>query len=213
MFGILLRIAKMLVKNTTLGRGVKAIKRVGKIIKSPGKSLFRRTQAVSAVNKTVKQGRFIRRFYNIATGQRFVLDRVIKKASIIENMVDMENEMLGKRTSAVKQQSEISKVLLEGKHTSNIPKNTLKEYEKVLDNELKDLGIHNAEDIVRVIEDEEFRQDLVKTNSYEDFMENWKNGFFAYNPEDLGMSEDEREKVWEEIVSRKTGTWFDRIKL
>ena len=143
-----------------------------------------------------------------------LIDKILDKARLIENLVKYENELISQKSNFIKTYSQMVDDI--SKKTDILKLRSEYELElinKAIDKELKSLGIKSAEDIGKALKDEEFFNDLIINNSYKDFMENWKDGFFAYNPEVLGMSEDERELIWSQIEETWTYDHFVENKV
>lgn len=123
-------------------------------------------------------------------------NEILKKATLIDQLINEENEILANKTSA---SITTTKTVEEIVETEKILKTkTYDEKEKILsllNKELDNLGLKSEEDITQAIDSDEFFYEKAMQNSHREFMENWKNGFFAYNPADLGMSEDERDII------------------
>lgn len=144
-----------------------------------------------------------------------LVDDIMLKANIIENMVHAENEFLAQRTSTqrglsetVRQANELGN-LLHGKSKSD-----LKAMQSAIHEELNGLGIKSAEDISKVIDSEEFRTDLMMNNAYDSFMDSWREGFFDSGVDKDGneLSKEEKEDIWQEILEKKSRQWFDAVK-
>lgn len=209
MFSLLFRLAKASAKRT-----VKFITHPVKSIKKSFKSanpvnIFRKTKKQIRNNK--KKALAVKRVLSPSQRRR---ERIVEKAALIENLSKSESEFLAQKSAAVKDTGElVQKVNEIDNYLKTFNTAEQEAIEKAMDESLKGLGLDSAKDIERAINEDEFRYDLVVNNAYDTFMENWKNGFFAYNPEDLGMSEDEREAVWQEIVETKTFAWFNTAKI
>lgn len=185
-------------------------------LKIPSKvkrSLNLKKQVVRRTNRFKKAFKKVRR---IASPKQRLKDDILVKSNLIENLVNIENEMLAKRSNAERAISETSnEIIKNNKLLDAFSHSELKEINKHIDKELGNIGLKSANDIEDVIRNDQFREDLVKTNAYDTFMDNWKEGFFSLDSESVeGMSEEEKEVVWQQIIESRTPNsewWTSKI--
>ncbi len=195
---------------------VRSIKNLTKIVKNPRKAIRRKaTQPIRSAKSEIKRAKRLGRFVKLTFSPKArLIEDTFVKAKITYSLVDEENLLLAKRTSASRDTSELTKELTESsKALRGRTTEEIRAINKTITKELATLGVDSQERLEQVVRDAEFREDIVKANSYETFMDNWKDGFFAYKPEELGMSEDEREAVWEQITAERTYNKFVEEKL
>lgn len=136
------------------------------------------------------------------------IERLTHKAMLLEQLTSMQYEKWGDVINFVPQTSttanEINKTtgFLQGKS-----KGELKAMEEVLNKDLKEWHLENANQISEVIRKDESLQDLVDTNTYEQFMDNWKTAF--YESEGTAyLTQDEKDEIWNEIEQEKGFEWW-----
>lgn len=213
MLWLLLRVVKSVVKSP-----IKQFKKFGKMVKHPiryVKKVVKDTVTLKKVKDDYKKAKKFGKILKSITPKARKVERIILKARVVEGMTDLENLFLERKTSVTKQVSETNRKINElGKNMSKFSKKELEEFEKVMDEELKTLGIKSQEDLHRVINDAEFREELTKANSFDDYMDQWRENFYASDIEKMGFSsEEERDVIWKEIESQKTYEWFANNKL
>lgn len=169
-----------------------------------------------AVRRTNRFKRTFKRIVRATSPKQRLKEDLMVKSQLVENLVTIENEILAKRSNAERSISETSsEILKNNKLLDAFSHAELKEINKHIDKELANIGVKSAKDLEGVIRDEEYREDLVKTNAYETFMDNWKEGFFSLDSESVeGMSEEEKEVVWQQIVESRTPNsewWSSKI--
>lgn len=186
------------------------------VFKIPKKAGVRMNAKRAALSKSKKVKRTLNRVRRMTSPKQRLKDEIHQKVSILENLVTMENEMLAKRSNAEREIGEAPKEILRNNKLLNAYSHAeLKEINGMIDKELKDVGIKSAEDIQRVIDDEQYRSDILQSNAYDTFMENWKEGFFSMDSESVeGMSDEEKEVVWNQILENKniqSSWWIKKI--
>lgn len=217
MIGLLLRFLKF-----AGSKIINPLKNFARIIKNPIKAI--KKQLTDGVNVLSKAKKASKRIVSGANGAKKNVRRLSKNARL-------EDKIMERATLVDQLRNEQTEVLL---HKSNVEITTSVQVEQIVETkgflktktyeekqdvleainkELDDLGLKSEEDITKAVESDEFFYEKVMENSYDAFMENWKNGFYAYNPADLGMSEDEREIVWQQILEEKNFAWYNNYKV
>lgn len=164
--------------------------------------------------KVVKKLKTIGKLRKAFLVKNVLREEILEKATLIDQLANEEDLILQQKSAYNKQTSELVEKITGTRELIKLHNlKELKEMNKMLNKELEGYGVKSRRDMELVVENEEFRKNLVVRNAYEDFMENWKNGFFAYSPEELGMSEDERLIVWQEIMDKKDYAWYEEMKV
>lgn len=136
------------------------------------------------------------------------IERLTHKAMILEQLTNTQYERWGDVINFVPQTSttasEINKTtgFLSGKS-----KTELKAMEEVLNKDLKEWHLENAEQIANAISKDENFQDIVDTNTYEQFMDHWKSAFYDSDTTAY-LTQDEKDLIWSEIEQDKAYSWW-----
>lgn len=160
----------------------------------------KRTQASKARRIIVKRAKSSQ--LNLSNGDRIdQIARVANKSRLIENMQQDVSSTLRGKSSANIQVDETVKGI--NKNTRTLMATTDEELdliEKTLNKELKRLNIDT--DQIDNIDSKQY-EEIVKKNSFDAFMDNWKSKFFDSDTTEH-MSEAEKEDIWMQIEEDHT---------
>lgn len=135
---------------------------------------------------------------------------LVAKSNLIESMSDATSEILRGKSSA---QVAIDEIVKDINKSDSVLKSASNEQldnmEKMLDKKLKELNI-DPEKFDELTEKQFY--DTSVLNSYETYMDNWKEKFFDSDTTEH-MSDDEKEEIWNEIEETRTFSWFQNNKL
>ncbi len=174
------------------------------IIKNPKKVATKKiTNPVRRTKSKIRQAKRLGKFAKLLISPKArLIEKVTQNAMLLTSVIDEENLLTAGKINGVRDQSEISKQIVQTKGILRGRKtDEINDINKAILKELAGVGLDSQEKIARIIEDEEFREALVKANGYDTYIEHWKNGWFGYAAEAQGYSEAEMEIIWEQIVN------------
>lgn len=175
-------------------------------------------QAQKFVKRKFKQqSKKVQRVKRALSPNQKLKDRIIKKATLVENIVETTNEIGLQRTNYTISLDKVTDKVLDdmqgSKPLRGYTKSELQEIEKALNEELLEKGIEFEEDIDRYQQDEAYRDTIHQDLAYDTFMDNWKTSFFKSDVEQTGVEDEEKEAVWDSIMADKTPEWFEAVKV
>lgn len=164
------------------------------------------------VNKKLKKIKSI-------TGKGKKVDEILAKAGMVETLTDMTNTIMAGRVRKELSLDETVKDILKLPEVLALKsEKELNDIIKALDKNLEDLGLakKQRDDIGKgkVLAEKDAYKAAKKT-SYETYMQTWKYRFLNSGTDKQGkeLDEEEKQRIWDEIESKRTYRWFVKNKI